>query len=90
MIKIYTQKDIQTIYNRHHRCPGSILCRPVGSNNNSWVSPPIDTGKWPTSGWEFCFIVTEQNVMNSRSSLKLVQDLEAVVKEYEDIDFGFK
>jgi hypothetical protein len=43
-IKIYTQDEIQKVYERHHRHCGTVVYSKNGGT--LWQSVPMDTGKW--------------------------------------------
>lgn len=52
--KIYTLKDIQTVYSQHHYYCGTVLYSEDGGF--TWHSVPMDSGKWDRHKWLFAFI----------------------------------
>jgi hypothetical protein len=52
ILKIYQQSDIETVYIKHRKCPGSVL---YSEDGYTWETVPADFTKWHTN-WVFTFI----------------------------------
>lgn len=82
MLKIYQLDQIQVVYERFHHFPKSVLCRIKGTEE--WKTPPMDTGKWYTSKWEFCFLIMKEDIDVVQKLQKDVETLSEELRELED------
>jgi hypothetical protein len=53
-VKTFDSKSIQKVYKRHASHPGTVLRS--NDNGRTWISVPVDSGKWRLNDWIFSFV----------------------------------